>query len=227
MYFCHIWSVVPLFFFITFDSTILTLCSITSHVTVLLSHSVVLLFSQIWWYHPHIMHYNILCDCTFVTFGGSLFFFFSRIWWYHHKILQYQHHIWLYFFHILWFPYFFFSHLMVPSSHCAVLTSHVTVFLSHTVVPFFFLTFNGIILILCSTNITCDYTFFTFSIFFFSHLMIPSSHCIVPTSHVTVLLSHSVVPYFFLTFDDTVLILCSTNITCDCTFVTLDRKSVV
>ena len=52
------------------------------------------------------------------------------------------------------------------------------------------ITFNGIILILCSTNITCDYTFVTF------------------------------VPLFFLTFDGTTLTLCSTNIICDCTFVT-------
>ena len=53
-----------------------------------------------------------------------------------------------------------------------------------------------------------------------SHLMVPSSHCVVRISHITVLLSHSVVPLFYLTFDSTILILCSTNITCDCAFVT-------
>ena len=87
----------------------------------------------------------------------------------------------------------------------------------------FFLIFDGIILILCSTNITCD-CIFSHSVvlsFIFSHLMVPSSHCAVLTSLVTVLLSHLVVPlFFFLTFDDTILTLCSTNITCDYTFVT-------
>ena len=53
-----------------------------------------------------------------------------------------------------------------------------------------------------------------------SHLMVLSSHCVVLISHITVLLSHSVVPLFYLTFDSTILILCSTNITCDCAFVT-------
>ena len=57
----------------------------------------------------------------------------------------------------------------------------------------------------------------------FSHLMIPSSsHCVVLISHMTVLLSHFVVLLFFLTSDCTILILCGTNITCDCTFVTFD-----
>ena len=81
---------------------------------------------------------------------------------------------------------------MVSSSHCAVPTSHVTVF--------------------------CHIWWFFY--FFSSHLMVPSSHCVVLTSHVIVLLSHSVVPLFFLTFDDTIFTLCSTNITYDCTFIT-------
>ena len=87
---------------------------------------------------------------------------------------------------------------------------------------YFFLTFDGIILTLCSTNVTCDYTFVTFggSLIFFSHLMIPSSHYIVPTSHMTILLSHSVVLlFFFLTFDGIILTLYSINFTCNYTFV--------
>ena len=95
---------------ITFDGTILTLCST-----------------------------DITCDCTFFTFGGS--FIFSHIWWYHSHIMQYQHHMWLYFCYIRWFY-------------------------------FFFLTFDGTILTLCSINITCDCTFVTFGgfIIFFSHI---------------------------------------------------------
>ena len=87
----------------------------------------------------------------------------------------------------------FFSHLTVLSSHCAIPTSHVTVF---------FLTFGD-------------------SFFFFSHLTVPFSHCAVLTSHVTIFLSHLVFPYyFFLIFDNFIITLCRTNITCDSSFVT-------
>ena len=68
-------------------------------------------------------------------------------------------------------------------------------FLSHSVIPlFFFLTFDGIILPLCSANITYDYNVVTFSDFF----------------------------YFFLTFYGTIFTLRDTNITCNCIFVTFD-----
>ena len=50
--------------------------------------------------------------------------------------------------------------------------------------------------------------------------MVLVSHCTVPTSLVTVLLSYLVVPLFFLTYDNTILRLCNTNVTCDYTFVT-------
>ena len=94
----------------------------------------------------------------------------------------------MYFWHIRWFLYFFFLHLMVPSLHCVVLTSHVIVLLSHSVVPLFFSHIISIILTLRSTNIICDCTFVTFGDSFI----------------------------FFLIFDGTILTLCSTNITCDC-----------
>ena len=65
---------------------------------------------------------------------------------------------------------------------------------------------------------------------FFSNLTVSSSHCTVPTSHIIVIFSHLVVsllfshiwwfPYFFLTFDDSILTLCSSNITCDIFFLT-------
>ena len=170
---------------------------LTSHVTVLLSHSMIPIFFLT--YDGIILilcSINITCDCTFVTFGGS--HIFSHIWWYHPHIMQYQHHIWLYFCHIRWFPYFF-SHLMVPSSHCAVLTSHVTVLLSNWWFSFFFLTFDGSIVTLSSTNTTYDRTFLTFAgtLIFSWHLTISLSHWAVPTSYVTVLLSHSIVPLFF------------------------------
>ena len=92
---------------------------------------------------------NITCNSFFLTLGGSLTFF---------------------------------SQLMVSSSHCAVLTSHVIVLFSHLVVllsfshiwwfSYFFLTFDGFILILCGSNITCDSFFLTFgrSFTFFSHI---------------------------------------------------------
>ena len=63
------------------------------------------------------------------------------------------------------------------------------------------ITFNVTLLILRSTNITCNCTFVTFgSSFIFSHLMVPSSHCVVSTSYVTILLSYSVVSFFFFFF---------------------------
>ena len=56
------------------------------------------------------------------------------------------------------------------------------------------------------------------SLIFFSHLTIPSSHCAVLTSHVTILSHIGWFPYFFLTLDDSILTLCSSNITCDSSF---------
>ena len=154
LYFCHIRRF--LYFFLIFDGSILILCNtnITCGCTFVIFH--------IWWiffFSLTLCSINITCVCTFVIFGGSLIFF---------------------------------SHLMVPSLHCVVPTSHVTVLLSHLVVL----------------------------LFFFSHLIVPFSHYAVPTLHVTVLLSHSVDPLFFLTFDGIIFTLCSTNITCDYTFVT-------
>ena len=156
-----------------------------------------------------------------ITFDGTILLSYLMVpYFFSHSMVpfshvQYQHHIKLYFCHIWWFPYFF--------------------------------TFDGTILTLCSTNITCDCTFITFGSFLiiFLHLMVSFSYCTIPVSHVILLLSHSIlllffflhlmVPtshmtillsylvvlfFFFLTFDDTILTLCSTNITCDCTFVT-------
>ena len=165
--------------------------------TVLLSHSVVLLFFFLTFYGTSLTlrNTNITCDCTFVTFDGSLIF--SHIWWYHPHIAQYQHYMWLYFCHILWFPYFF-SHLMVPSTCCAIPTPHVTILLSHLIVPLFFFTFYGTILTLRGTNITwlyfCQIRWFLF--FFSSHFMIPVSQSAVLTSHVIIILSHSIVLLF-------------------------------
>ena len=72
---------------------------------------------------------NITFDRTFLTFGFT--FFFSHIWRCRPHIVQFQHHMWLYFCHIWWSLYFF-------------------------------LTFDGSIVTLGSTNITLDYTFLTF-----------------------------------------------------------------
>ena len=125
-------------------------------------------------------------------------------------------------------PLFFFLTFMIPASHYVVPTSYVIILLSHSVVPLFFLKFDGIILTLHSTNITCDYTFVTFCGFliFFSHLMVSTTHYAILTPHVTVLLSHSVVPLFFFTFYGIILILHSTNITCDYTFLTFSGSLI-
>ena len=119
----------------------------------------------------------------------------------------------------------FFSHLTVLSSHFAIPTSHVTILFAKLVVPLlFFLTFDGFILILCSSNITCDSSCLTFSdsLTFFSHLTVPSSHYANSTSHVIIFFPHiggSLT--FFLKFDNFILILCGSNITYDSFFVTL------
>ena len=142
-------SIVVLFF-LTFDGTILTLCStnvICDYTFITFSGSLIffLTFEGI---ILTLYSTNFTCDCTFITFCNSLIF--SHIRWYHPQIVQYQHHMWLYFCYIRWFPFFFltfdntililystniscdcipyfFSHLMIRSSHCAVLTSHVIV----------------------------------------------------------------------------------------------------
>ena len=137
-----------------------------------------------------------------------------------------------FFSHIWWFPYFFLtfydSILTLCSSNITCDSSFLTLCCSLT----FFLTFDGSIPTLCNFNITYNGSFVTLggSLTFFSHLTVPSSHCTVPTSHVTVLFSHLVVPllfshiwwfpYFFLTFDGSILTLCSSNITCDNSFLT-------
>ena len=77
---------------------------------------------------------------------------------------------------------------------------------------------------MCNSNITYNNSFLTFggSLTFSSHLTVLSLHCAVLTSHMSVLLSHYVVPlFFFLTFDNLILILCNSNITCDSSFLTL------
>ena len=104
---------------ITFDGTILTLCSakITCNCTFVTVGSSLIFFLTFDGTILTLCSTNITCNYTFVTFNDSPFFFF-------------------------------FSHLMVPSLHYAVPTSHVTVLLSHSMVPLFFLTFDGTILTL-------------------------------------------------------------------------------
>ena len=127
--------------------------------------------------------------------------------------------------------------------------------LSHLVVPlFYYLTFDGSILTLCSSNITFDSTFVIFggSLFFSSHLTVLSSHCAIPTSYLIVLLSfyffshiwqfhcqirqyqHHIWQYFVtfdssfifvLTFDGSIDTLGSANIISDSTFVTFSGRS--
>ena len=79
----------------------------TSHVIVLLSYSMFPLF-----FFSHFMipssHYVVPRSHVIVFLSHSVVpLFFSHIWWYYPYIAQYQHHMWLYFCHIRWFPYFF------------------------------------------------------------------------------------------------------------------------
>ena len=84
------------------------------------------------------------------------------------------------------------------------------------------ITFDGTILILCNTNITCDYILSHLAVpLFFSHIWWYYSHIMQYQHHMWLYFCHIWwFPYFFLTFYGTILTLCSTNITCDCTFVT-------
>ena len=125
-------------------------------------------------------------------------FFFSQIWWFYCHIMQYQCRICYIF--VTWK---FFCHIELFA--------------------YFFLTFDSFILILCSSNITCNSSFLIFggSLYFFLTFNGLSSHCVILTSHVTVLFSHlMVLLLFFLTFDGFIITLCSSNITFDSSFLT-------
>ena len=180
------------YFFLKFDGTILTLCST-----------------------------NITCDCTFITFSGSLIFFLtfdgsivilsSTNVTYDRTFLTFSDTL------------IFSSHLTVSLSHWAVLTSHMTVLLSHSVVHLFFLTCDGSIVTLGNTNILFDHNFLTFGgTLIFTHIWQFHHYIeIWATSYVTILLSHLIVLFFPpLTFDSSIITLSSTNITYDNTFAT-------
>ena len=74
----------------------------------------------------------------------------------------------------------------------------MTVLLSHSVVPFFPLTFDGPIVTLGNTNITCDCTFVTFNGFLI----------------------------FFSQFDLSIVTLNNANISFNCTFVTFSSTFI-
>ena len=144
------------------------------------------------------MQFQITCNSSFLTFGGSLTFFSHLTVLSSHYAVPTSHVTVLS--HIGWFLYFFltlddsiitfcsfnitcdnsfltlggsltfFLTFDVLSSYCAVPTSHMTILFSHLVVSL---------------------------LFFFSHLTVSSSHCALPTSYMTVFLSHWVVPLLF------------------------------
>ena len=90
---------------------------------------------------------NITFDHTFLTFGCTLIFF-SHIWWCRPHIVQYQHHMWLYFCHI-WHPLYFF--ITFDGSIVTLGGANITLYRT-------FLTLHG-------TFVTFDGSFF----FFFPH----------------------------------------------------------
>ena len=137
----------------------------------------------------------------------------------------------LYFYHIRWFLYFFFSHLMVPSSRCTVPTSHVTVLLSHSVAPLFFLTFYGYhpYIAQYQHHIWLYFCYIWWFLYFF-FLTFDGTIFILRSTNITcdstfVTFGGSLI--FFLTFYGTILTLRNTNITCDCTFVTFGSSIIL
>ena len=107
----------------------------------------------------------------------------------------------------------FFSYLTVSFSHYAIPTSHITVLLSHWVVLLLFSHTWRFHPHIVQFQRYMWQLFLTLGSFltFFSHLTVSSSHCAVPTSYVTVLLTFRE----SLTFDGSILTLCSSNIICD------------
>ena len=141
---------------ITFDSTILTLCNIniTCDCT-FVTFGGALIFSHIWWYHPHIVQYQYHMWLYFCHIRWFLFFFSHLMIPSSHYIVLtsyvivlLSHSVVLLFFltfdgtiltlhsinitcdctFVTFIGFFSLSHLMVPSSHCAILTSYVTIF---------------------------------------------------------------------------------------------------
>ena len=183
-FFCHIrWF--P-YFLLTFDDSILTLCSfnITCHSFFLtFDCSLTFFFLTFDGSILTLCGSNIIYDKSFVTLGGSLTFF-SHLTVSSSYYAVLTSHVTV-FSHIWWFSYFlffFFSYLTIPSSHSVVPTSHVTILFSHLVVPllfshiwwfiYFFLTFDSSIVTLSSTNIASDSIFVTFcgTLFFYSQI---------------------------------------------------------
>ena len=85
------------------------------------------------------------------------------------------------------------------------------------------ITFDGTILTLCSTDITCDCTFFTFGgSFIFSHICWFYHHIVQFQHHMRLFFCYIwwFLFFFALTFNGSIITLGSINITSDCTFVT-------
>ena len=131
---------------------------LTSHVTVLLSHSVIHFF--------------------FLTFYGTILILRNvRLVPTSHMNILLSHSV---------VPLFFLIFGgTILTLHSTNITCDYT-FVTFCGSLIFFLTFDGIIHTLRNTNTTCDCTFVTFGDFFifFSYLMVLSSHCAVPTSYV-------------------------------------------
>ena len=192
LYFCHIrWF---LYFFLTFDGTILKLRStnIICNYTFVTFDGSFIFFLIFYGTILTLRSTKITCDCIFVTFGSS-FIFFS------HLMVPSSHctvstlHVTIFLSHSM-VPLFF-SHIWWYYPQIAQYQHHMWLYFCHIRwFIYFFLTFYGTILTLRSTKITCDCVFVTFgsSFIFFSHLMVLSSYCTVPISDVAVLHTSSV-----------------------------------
>ena len=227
------------YFFLIFDGSILTLCSFNitfDNSFVIYSSSFIYFFlkfdgSIVILSRTNIasilflLHVTILLShVSYVTIFLSYLvvpLLFSHIWRFHPHIVQFQYHMWEFFSHIRWFTYFFFSHLTVLSSHCAVSTSHVTVFFSHLVVLLLFSHIWWFHCLINSTNIASDSIFVTFSgtLFFYSQIW-PFHYYIGQYSHYfwSYFCHIRWYPIFFLTIDNSIVTISTTNITSDHNF---------
>ena len=177
-----------------------------------------LLSSHIWWFHPHMWWFhhmwqffchirwfpyflfifdgsiltlyssNIICDSSFIKFGGSLFFFLtfedSIVALGHTNITSDYTFVTfsgsLFFSHTWQFPY----RVILPYS-LYFLGDTVPTSRQHIIPGYQILTFDGFIFILCSSNITCDSPFVKFgSSLIFSNIWWFHPHIVLFHHHI-------------------------------------------
>ena len=126
------------------------------------------------------------------------------------------HSVVLIFFSNIWWYHF---QIMKCQTHMWLYFCHVWRF------NFFFLANDDFVVTLSNTNITYDRTFFTFGCTLIFWLCRP--HIVHFQHHMRQYFCHIwCSPYFFITFDGSIVTLGNTNITLNCTFLTLSGTFV-